>query len=297
MKKYPIVISLILFIFLSLSVSALTKAEIIAAALKCCKSQLNVNRKDGIGLMLLSYLTTETSSNRDVLLIQAKMGRGFDIKADKKGDLDALNKLFIQASVAYIKAKQYNKAAYYLKMAEKLSPLSDEALINQHLLQTKGFKITNEQLLGAYGSGGVIKPIKPIPSNTKKPTGKLPANTETFKIDGHHYALIFEKANWQEARKKAETLGGYLVCITSKNENEAVLKYTKKHQIWIGGSDEIKEGSFKWMSGEQFSYSHFSDGEPNNSGRNGEDYLVFLKGEWNDKPGENQNGYIIEWDK
>lgn len=299
------IILLSIFILLN-SLSALSKAEIIKETLICCKSQLSSNRKDAIGLMLLHFLATETSNNRDVILLQAKINRGLDIKSEAKGDLLKLNKLYEQAAAIYIRAKSYKKAAYYLTMAEKLNPLSDNALINQHLLIEKGFKTSSEQLLGPYGNKSgksvltrpdIKEPIKLSTTRGRfKPT-KLPVNTSTFKIEGHYYALILEKITWKEAKVKAESFGGYLACITSKDENETILKVVKNYEVWIGGTDEIKEGSFKWMSGEQFSYSHFDDGEPNNSGRQGEDYLVFLKGEWNDKPGENQNGYIVEWDQ
>lgn len=290
--KYLIVF--ILLIFLSLSANALSKAEIIEEAIKCCKSQLSINRKDGIGLMLLHYLSTETTSNRDVILLKAKIKRGLDIKADGKGDLIALNKLFLKASVIYIKAKNYKKAAYYLKMAETLNPLSDEALINQHILIEKGFKITSEQLLG---NNKIIIPKTPKPNKPKQTIAKLPKNAITFKIADHRYALILEKTTWKEAKEKAGSLGGYLVCITSKDENDVILKVVKNREVWIGGTDEIKEGSFKWVSGEQFSYSNFEVGEPNNH-NGGEHYLTFRTGFWNDnRIDKYSGGFIVEWDK
>lgn len=298
-----------IFILLN-SLSALTKAEIIKETLNCCKSQLASNRKDAIGLMLLHYLSTETTNNRDVILLQARIKRGLDINATEKGDLLKLSKLYAQAAVVYIRAKSYKKAAYYLAMSEKLNPLSDNALINQHLLQEKGFKVSIAQLLGPYGTGGltVSKANQGGTVNQNVNTGKvivsgrfkaikLPVNTMTFKIKDHYYALIMDKATWKVAKAKAESFGGYLACITSPGENEAILKFVKKQHIWLGATDEIKEGTYKWVNGERFSFTQFTGQNPDNYGGN-EDFLAFYEGAWNDMNSVALNdGYLVEWDK
>ncbi|MCW9681150.1 lectin-like protein, partial [Dolichospermum planctonicum UHCC 0167] len=54
-------------------------------------------------------------------------------------------------------------------------------------------------------------------------------------------------------------------------------------QLWIGFTDEVTEGEFKWVSGETSTYTNWFPGEPNNS--ENEDYVGINFGDagtWND---------------
>ena len=120
--------------------------------------------------------------------------------------------------------------------------------------------------------------------------------------NGHTYQLIQNPKIWTEARSHCESLGGYLVTITSKEEQnflfDQILRYSKK-DIWAGATDKVEKGNWKWVTGEKFDYTNWKRGEPNNE--NGiEDCLelrsrAFFK--WNDVPsGAKRNWFICEWD-
>jgi hypothetical protein len=73
---------------------------------------------------------------------------------------------------------------------------------------------------------------------------------------------------WFEARDECPWFGGYLVTIHSMGE-QIFLKGLIDAGIcegwgpWIGFTDEVLEGSWKWVTGEPTTFTYWSLGEPN----------------------------------
>ena len=65
----------------------------------------------------------------------------------------------------------------------------------------------------------------------------------------------------------------------------------------LGASDSETEGIWKWVTGEDFVYSNWDPGEPNNEYN--EDYaLIKTSGFWNDGHLEREDWFFIcEWEK
>ena len=89
-------------------------------------------------------------------------------------------------------------------------------------------------------------------------------------------------------------LGGNLVTINDAAENAWVYATFGglNRPLWIGLTDQASEGTFVWISGEPFTYSNWSAGEPNNNSGN-ENYAYIVQsnpdlpltpGKWNDFP-------------
>ncbi|MFW9991653.1 MAG: NosD domain-containing protein [Candidatus Odinarchaeota archaeon] len=114
--------------------------------------------------------------------------------------------------------------------------------------------------------------------------------------NGHKYLLIIEGKIWSDAKADCETKGGHLVTITSIGENDFVTSLLEDMYIsWIGFTDELNEGSWQWVTGEEVTYSNWDSGEPNEAA-NGEDYAELLNsGFWNDIHDE-PHAYVCEWD-
>jgi len=121
--------------------------------------------------------------------------------------------------------------------------------------------------------------------------------------NGHIYQLIQNPKTWTEARSHCESLGGYLVTVTSREEKNfifnQILKYSD-HDVWAGATDKDFEADWKWITGEKFEYTNWNKGEPNNE--NGiEDYLelrLVFGFKWNDVPNAaKKNWFICEWDR
>jgi hypothetical protein len=88
-------------------------------------------------------------------------------------------------------------------------------------------------------------------------------------------------------------MGGYLVTVTSAAENNFLFGLWPSG--WIGLTDEVVEGQWRWVTGETYSYSSWNPGEPNNAGN--EDYVQFVGGgRWNDLPNGVALPYVIEFD-
>lgn len=110
-------------------------------------------------------------------------------------------------------------------------------------------------------------------------------------FNGHKYYLIDNSAliGWNDAKQYCKNVfGGYLVSITSKEENEFVtglLKEFNYSTAFIGGSDREKEGEWKWESDESWSYSNWGANQPDDykAYEGGQDYLrIGQDGAWDD---------------
>ncbi|HQM01448.1 MAG TPA: lectin-like protein [Ruminococcus flavefaciens] len=118
--------------------------------------------------------------------------------------------------------------------------------------------------------------------------------------NGHVYALYENMTYYDQAKSLAEKMGGHLATITSKGENEAVTSLmgnASQNGYWLGGT-RVNESSWKWSTGESFSYSNWESGEPNNSD-GVENYAeIYKSGKWNDARSMTRwyKGFILEID-
>ncbi|MGE5342587.1 MAG: lectin-like protein [Candidatus Omnitrophota bacterium] len=96
--------------------------------------------------------------------------------------------------------------------------------------------------------------------------------------NGHTYQRIDALFSWHEAKSYCERLGGYLATMTSWDEDVFIssnLVNTTASWIkycWLGGTDEEREGTWKWITGEPWGYTHWLPGQPDNC-CGGEHYL------------------------
>lgn len=138
-------------------------------------------------------------------------------------------------------------------------------------------------------------------------------------FNGHYYQVFDEGLDWYAAKARCEEMGGHLVTITSKEEQQVVinvLSTANRNSYWIGGYKT--DGAFEWITGEKMSYSNWAWAQPDNHNNNGEDALQIYRianppagnrpFEWNDLLsngycdekdtffGLNNIGFICEWE-
>ena len=116
------------------------------------------------------------------------------------------------------------------------------------------------------------------------------------------YYIHTEPLTWVEGRLFCEQHGGKLAAVRSGVENERILAAAREAAIdagiWLGGSDSVEEGAWRWGDGEQFTstsspcggaYTNWRFGEPNDypNWKEGEDCAQLSprdSGRWNDVP-------------
>ena len=93
----------------------------------------------------------------------------------------------------------------------------------------------------------------------------------------HWYELNQSLLSFDDAQAYAVSKGGYLACITSAAENLWISNNFTPDDLeyaMIGGNDILKEGTWKWIDGEPWSFENWIGIEPNN-GHGNEDWAAF----------------------
>lgn len=117
---------------------------------------------------------------------------------------------------------------------------------------------------------------------------------ELFSGNGHYYQKFDSLPKlWNEAKSACQKLGGHLVTVTSKSENDFLMSPVIQAQIgewnWFGGSNQ--SGQWQWVTGEPFSFNNF---------RSGESTSPFLEGLHGDGSWSSRSDgalpYICEWE-
>ena len=137
-------------------------------------------------------------------------------------------------------------------------------------------------------------------------------------VNGHFYRPISTGATYTNARAAAlnttfKGQTGYLVTITSADEDLFIFNNVPQTSIWFALTDESVEGQWRIDAGPEKGtliktsngqmngnipgqYNNWAGGEPNNSGN--EDYAVTKWGggsQWNDLPNNFSCAYVIEY--
>lgn len=142
--------------------------------------------------------------------------------------------------------------------------------------------------------------------------------------NGHCYeAVLTPGLSWTEAKVACEQRGGYLVTITSAQENTFVFSLVSGNNAfwyldsfgnglgpWLGGfqpdGSQEPAGNWQWVTGEPFIYTNWENDQPDNTTPFGQNCLRFIKmggligNGWDDAEGNNpvehRKGYICEFD-
>ncbi|QDV68117.1 Serine/threonine-protein kinase PknE [Rosistilla carotiformis] len=145
---------------------------------------------------------------------------------------------------------------------------------------------------------------------TLRPDTQLVPPSDAILFHGSRYKLFPEKLSWHDARNRCSLMGGNLAVISSRAENDFIFGMARTaglDSVWLGASDEHKEGDWNWITGDSLRYRNWGTHQPNNLG-SGEDFMLLivnypsgpsLESRWVDQPNESlqkQNpGYICQW--
>ena len=190
-------------------------------------------------------------------------------------------------------------------------------VVNQQSKSLKNFLLKKEKVNIYQSNYESLNNVFDDKINNKKKESKNIKDKDTVifsgEIDynGHKYAICNIDTTWEKAEKICELVDGYLVSITSAEEQKAieelVFLYSEKEEYWIGA---YKKKTWGWKNGEPFKYTNWAKGEPDSE----EDVMVahmyspLKKGKqayfWDDtrspgdsKGAEKNHGFICEWDE
>ena len=116
------------------------------------------------------------------------------------------------------------------------------------------------------------------------PSQEIPEPKATPNVDTSTKYVLVDGPTWSEAQAEAEALGGNLVSINSKTEQDLLEKQFSStlatQPLWIGYRDTDSTGSFDWTDNSNSTYTNWAGGEPNAL----TEKFVFMypNGTWND---------------
>ncbi|XP_035613648.2 CD209 antigen-like protein 2 [Oncorhynchus keta] len=111
------------------------------------------------------------------------------------------------------------------------------------------------------------------------------------------YYITNEKKTWTQSSEECQEFGADLVIINSKEEQVFINGlYQTKNNVWIGLTDSVTEGTWKWVDGTPLTTANWERGQPN--GNNGTDQdcgeIWNHSGLWNDEKCSIKNKGICE---
>ena len=120
-------------------------------------------------------------------------------------------------------------------------------------------------------------------------------------FNGHMYKIYWEAMDWSDAKEFCEQKNGHLATITSEEEQEFLRELSGSDtKLWIGGYRPDDAFDWHWVTGEEWDYTAWGDGEPNNDDDviANENRVAMWKQNWNDlnEKSRQQTGFICEWD-
>ena len=177
-----------------------------------------------------------------------------------------------------------------MNILAKIKKLIYPLLILGGILSTYGQTFTHSGYIYGSNATGIVGVPVYLYSRT---TPAMAGFTSQQNYNGHSYYRSTGSMTWTSARQACLNMGGHLVTVTTAAENSFIFNLWPSG--WIGLTDELIEGQWKWVTGEAYSYQSWNSGEPNNS--NNEDYIQFVGGgRWNDLNNSSSLPYVLEFE-
>uniref|UniRef100_A0A4W5R898 C-type lectin domain-containing protein n=1 Tax=Hucho hucho TaxID=62062 RepID=A0A4W5R898_9TELE len=90
--------------------------------------------------------------------------------------------------------------------------------------------------------------------------------SENIKLESSWYFLSTVKNPWRESRQDCLKRGADLVIVNSDKEQKFLFGFNKR--AWIGLTDSVTEGTWKWVDGTTLTTGYWHSQQPNNGGAN-----------------------------
>jgi hypothetical protein len=193
-------------------------------------------------------------------------------------------------SMSTIESGFSNEVTAHLQPDIAVTPLGITTTLNlAHNISLHSFSISNT---GNYNLSYELSGTDTYAANPSLPA--ISGFTAMGIFNGHRYYRSNRTMTWTAAKTLCERSGGHLATITSAEENTFLSSSTR---MWIGLTDEVTEGTYRWVTNEPYSYYNWATNQPDNSSGI-EDYVEInfsgFLGTWNDNTNGTNLNAILE---
>lgn len=225
---------------------------------------------------IISYEITKIDDNLANLIVNTTTDIGALIFTDNAGSAAKVTKVYTEDG----EQRVFNTNIMY-------------HFSNEEFVLYVGYAVDGVDYNGEYPT----IPVKYRQTNNNEDSNQ--DNRYTF--NGNQYKVFNQTMTWNEAKAYCENLGGHLATITTLDEQAFIEELYSDSRLWIGGYRDNKN-EWRWVTGEEWKYTNWDAGEPNNSDNVVSDencvalWSAYL---WNDLNSENtyeQEGFICEWE-
>jgi len=130
-----------------------------------------------------------------------------------------------------------------------------------------------------------------------------PAQQGAVAWNKHKYKYIADKLSWPDAKRKCEDMGGHLVIIDDRAEQDFVVqllaRFSREPQYasWLGITCQEKPGQWQTVAGDKVTYQNWHAGEPNGPDSPFGALAMHFGGQWDDVPSHHVFAFVCEWDE
>jgi hypothetical protein len=91
-------------------------------------------------------------------------------------------------------------------------------------------------------------------------------------FEGRCYEFFDEQLSWSEAEARCTVWGGHLASVESSEEDAFIgawpglmgVAFLDGSGLWLGGSDALGDGDFRWSNGRALDFVGWAPDQPNN---------------------------------
>lgn len=178
---------------------------------------------------------------------------------------------------------------------DKIEP--DNRMRDEKLVIQRKTGLWNDSHSG-FREAGFICELEPDPVAPRR--RKNPGISGTSRFQGHRYLLVETAVTWNVAKKRCEEMGGHLLRIESKAEQqftETLLRSGSSYSYWLDGSDDEKENSWVFTDNRPLPFFNWYKNRPNNTNKGQHCLRIYReRGTWEDAEAGWYCGFICEWD-
>ena len=130
-------------------------------------------------------------------------------------------------------------------------------------------------------------------------TGDYPTGSREHTATGQRYLNVPIPMTWEEAETFCRSFGGHLATITSKEEQEFILKEVpgSLSPFWLGASGRR---SWRWSNKESWGFANWDENQPDNAQHWSRRFAVVMnpegEGKWRDVAPDRLLPFVLEWD-